>query len=307
MQGQAGELLRVLDKVLISGYTGKAAAGWSKPVANSSNSGAYKQGAGAGMALHIQDNGGNVTSTFKEAWATGWEVLTAVNSTVGTGSGQFPTAAQLLSTGHTVIRKSNTADTTGRQWLVFADASTFYLFILSGDVANTYTFFMFGDVFALHGSTDSWRCMIIGRTTENSTSAAVDLFDSWSLVNAALGGHFMARTWGGGGASITVGKQGDAGKTNSNSGGGMIGLLQTPNASDNTYYLSPLWVFENSSSGLRGRLRGCYQNLHGIAGFSDGQTFAGANDFAGKTFQMIKATPNGASICMEISNSVETN
>src|SRR6185369_17757627 len=85
LTGQAGDLLRVLDKVLVNGYTGKAAAGWTKPFVNATNSGCYKQGAGSLFALHIQDNGANVTSTFKEAWATGWETITATSATVGTG------------------------------------------------------------------------------------------------------------------------------------------------------------------------------------------------------------------------------
>jgi hypothetical protein len=257
--------------------------------------------------LHIQDNGPNATSTFKESWATGWETITAVNATVGTGTGQFPTPSQLLTTGHVVIRRSATADTTGRQWLVFADASTFYLFVLTGDTGGVYYAFFFGDVFSLHGSTDSWRCMIIGRNIENSTSTTNEGSDIWGTVNSSLLGHFMARTWGGGGSSITVGKHGDSAKTNTGTGGAMVGLVQTPNSADSAYYVSPLWVHENSSSGLRGRLRGLYQLCHPTGSFSDGQTFAGANDFAGKTFQVVKTTPGSAMFAVEISNSVETN
>ena len=122
LTGQVGDLLRVLDKVLVNGWTGVAAAGWTKPIANSGNIGCYQQGAGAGFGVVVNDNGPNVTSTFKEAWATGWESIAGIGAPVGSGGGQFPVPAQLLTTGHVVWRKSTTADGTGRAWICFADA-----------------------------------------------------------------------------------------------------------------------------------------------------------------------------------------
>ena len=87
LTGAAGTLLALLDACLVNGYSGKTAAGWTKPFSNSSNSGCYQQGAGAGFGVVINDNGGNATSTYKEAWATGWQTITAVTAPVGTGSG----------------------------------------------------------------------------------------------------------------------------------------------------------------------------------------------------------------------------
>jgi hypothetical protein len=263
-----------------------------------------------------------VTSTYKEAWATGWEVLTAVSATVGTGSGQFPTAAQALTTGHLVIRKSVTADGTGRAWQLFADASTFYLFVSTGDAAGLYFGFWFGDVFSMKGNTDAYRCFIIGRAVENSagSSNSADTMMGFHYVTVNLVGSFIARTIGGGGASILIGKHGDLAKLGggyANSFFSINGLQQTPNGPDSSYYLSPIWVHEGQGLGVsglvRGRLRGIYHICHPITSFSDGQTFAGANDFAGKTFQVVRGisgydsgtTPSG--IAVEISATVETN
>ena len=137
--GQAGSLLTILDACLTVGYSGHAISPlWTKPIANSGNIGCYTQGAGAGLSLLINDNGPNGTSTYKEAWAVGWESIAGIGAPVGTGSGQFPTPAQLLTTGHTVWRKSATADTATRAWQLFADSSTFYLFISTGDTAGVY-------------------------------------------------------------------------------------------------------------------------------------------------------------------------
>jgi hypothetical protein len=116
--GAVGEVIRVLDACLINGYTGKAAAGWTKPFSNSSNMGCYKQNGGAGMTLFVNDNGPNVTSTGKEAWVVGWESMTAVSSPVGTGYGQFPLPGQQLTTGHGVIRKKRISGRHNRKDLV---------------------------------------------------------------------------------------------------------------------------------------------------------------------------------------------
>src|ERR1035437_2380958 len=111
LTGAAGSLLAVLDACLVTSYAGHTlAAQWTKPTANAGNIGCYKQGAGAGLSLVINDAGPNGTSTYKEAWAIGWESVAGVGSPVGTGSGQFPIPAQLLTTGHDVWRKSATAE-----------------------------------------------------------------------------------------------------------------------------------------------------------------------------------------------------
>jgi len=266
------------------------------------------------MTLHVQDNGPNVTSTFKEAWLTGWESCTAVSSTVGTGNGQFPTPAQLLTTGHVVARKSTTADGTGRSWTIFADAYTFYMFILTGDTAGNYLACAFGDFFALKGSSDAYRCHLMGRGTENSGAALIN--SDWDNivsfgVTTSNNGLWCPRSFGGGSAnSIQIERMGDIGKTNVGSGGANVpaaGLLQTPNGPDNSFYLAPMWVGELTATCMRGRYRGVYHVCHPIASFADGQTFQGSGDYAGKTFQIVKQGLSAGYWAIETSNTVETN
>ena len=332
LTGAAGTLLALLDACLVSGYVGKAAAGWSKPMANSGNLGAYTQGAGAGLSLVINDNGPNGTSTYKEAWAIGWESVAGIGAPVGTGSGQFPTPAQLLTTGHVVWRKSTTADATGRSWQLYADASTFYLFIATGDTAGMYYPAMFGDIFSLAGATDAYRCLIIGRTTENSTGglpasaltppAGPDMFDAmyvqrqyYSPVLAGCGGHFIARSWGGTGTSVNAGKVFDLSKassgyppSSSNWGfASMSGSVQVPNGPDYSLYLSPVTIVEPTSGAVRGRLRGIFQVCHPLAAFINGQPIAGGGDYAGKSLVMVLTLVNNGFCAVETSATVETN
>lgn len=323
LTGQAGSLLTLLDACLVTGYSGHSVSpAWTKPFANSGNIGCYKQGAGAGLGLVVNDNGPGA-GTYQEASAIGWESVAGIGSPVGTGSGQFPTPAQQLTNGHVIWRKSVAASSAGRTWLMAADSSTFYLWISTGDAAGVYYPAMFGDVFSLKGGSDAYRCFIIGRFGDNTTGGGDTSKDtSDGLVVGATGssnagplaftqacGHFMARTWGGGGSSIVFVKLCDQSKMVGAPSGStpLLGLMQTPNGPDAALYLSPLVVGEPASLSVRGRLRGLYQVCHPIAGFADGQTVAGGGDYAGKSFQIVLKGPSGGFWAVETSATVETN
>lgn len=314
--GSAGDLLRVLDLILVNGYTGKAAAGWTKPIANASNCGCYKPPSGSRMTLYINDAGSNVTSTFKEAWATGWESITAVSSPVGTGVGQFPLPAQQLTTGHVVVRKSTTADSTnGRSWIAFADGYTLYLFICPGDTVGTYNgALFFGDIYSFKGSTDTYRCIIAGAAQENSsgigaqTVNSLDIASAFATTSGNHPGHWMPRNFSGQGTSIQVFKLGDVGKSATSSGDtAFAGAIQIPNGPDNCFYLSSLVVAEFTSFALRGRMRGMIYPLHSASSFTDGQLLVGANDFAGRTYQLVRLGAASGVWGIEVSNTLDTN
>lgn len=317
MSGTAGSLLTVLDAILVTGYLPNGPAGWAKPFANSGNIGCYKNASpangGNGFGLVINDNGPNVTSTYKEAWATGWESVAGVGSPVGSGSGQFPTPAQLLTTGHVVVRKSATADAAGRAWICFADSLTFYLFIASGDTAGVYMALWFGDFFSLGGSGDAYRCMLFGNPAENSAglSAIGGPYDCLGTLSSTLANikNYCPRTFGGGGSSIAIFLTGaislGAGATSTPVAN--IGVLQVPNGTDNAYYLPPVFVVDAAAKQLRGRLRGMFHSAHPLATFADGQVISGAGDYAGKTLQVVSRSVNLGLWVLETSNTVETN
>lgn len=333
LTGQAGSLITLLDACLINGYGSQLppSPAWTKPVATSSNITSYKQGAGAGLSFVLNDNGPNATSTYKEAWATGWESVSTVGAPVGTGAGQFPTPAQLLTTGHVVCRKSATADATARSWIVAADSSTVYVWISVGDIANEYTNFRFGDIFSLKGATDAYRVAIVGRAAENAALSATTTQESSDFISttystigsgmgAAFPGMFMARTYGGGGTSILIAQKGDQAACGGFGNAANVmpcnGGMQNPNGPDNSVYLCPLGVTEAAALCVRGRWRGLYQICNTVGGFVDGQTFSGGGDFAGKSFLVIKQGPNSTAStngigitlwALETSATIETN
>lgn len=120
----------------------------------------------------------------------------------------------------------------------------------------------------------------------------------------------MARSYGGGGTSITTQKMGDMNALGASVGCvgvAMAGLFQIPNGPDNSVYLSPVKVIELVAVSIRGRLRGVYHVCHPLASFADGQTFVGGGDYAGKSFQIVSHGINNGFWAVETSATVETN
>jgi hypothetical protein len=86
-----------------------------------------------------------------------------------------------------------------------------------------------------------------------------------------------------------------------------VGALQTPNGSDNSYYLPPIWVAQIAVNQLRGRIRGMFHSAHPLATWADGQVITGAADYVGKTLQAVSPGYSAGMWFIETSNTVETN
>lgn len=216
-------------------------------------------------------------------------------------------------TGHVVVRKSTTADATGRAWVCHADGLTMYLFIFDGSVVNAYQAFFFGDLFSLAGNGDDYRAMIFGRATENTgvggTQSNLDSLSLTATTTTSLG-LYTPRGFGGVGASLQGYATGAISFTNItavNNPAANIGVMQAPNGPDNAYYFSPICFTQAVSQSLRGRFRGLYHTMHPLATFADSQVISGAADYAGKTFQAVVKGVNGGMWLVETSNTLETN
>ena len=294
LTGQAGGLITVLDACLVNGYGSQANAGWTKSFSGT-NKAAYRNSAtdGTGFYLHIDDTGTN--NTAKEALMTGFETM----SVIDTGTGQFPTAAQVnlfagSVTGGVVCRKSTTADSTVRNWTLVADDTVFYFFAETGDVTNpvaAYSF-SFGDIFS-YKSSDAYRCHINGRAQANNSNTTNDVWGT--VVNPSSGtslatqqaGHYMPRTWTAVGGSIQVGKHSDAfklgvGTNNSSYGyGAAVTYLPYPNGPDGGLYLAPVWIHHTNA--VRGYFKGLWCPCHYLP-LNHNDTYSGTGNLAGKSF-----------------------
>ena len=322
LNGTSGSLLALLNACLVTGYGSKPGAGWTKTgsidsangvsISDNNNCGIFVQPTGSQATLFLADNASSAgAGATRNARATGFEYVTQFTSSVPaiiTGSNQFPTYAQVsVGNGVVAVRKSLTADATERQWIVFADSSSMYYFAVTGDsISGVYRGFAFGDIFSLVvGSNDISKCIIIGVPLESQADwGNNDRLDRLDDVSTAIPGHFMKRSFGGFGGSITCGKHGDGAKGSTTH---LLGLTQYVNGADNGMYISPVWVHEDVNSCIRGRMRGFWHLCHPVASFSDGQVLTGTDDFAGKTFQVVGLGGNGGNFCIETSATVETN
>jgi hypothetical protein len=309
LNGLTGSLLAVLDAILVTGYGTQPGAGWLKPIPNTGSFGCIQLPSGStGHYLFIGDSGSNGQGGA-EAYLQGWDSITNFNEFAVTGSNQFPTLAQLaIGRGSVIGRKSTAPTAVARSWIAFADSRSLYFNVLTADVANVYYSFMFGEFYSIKsGSVDTGRTMIVGRTTVSSSAAATEKLDTLGngSLTTAIAGHFAAHAFGGGGSSITLNVHGDSVKA-ANSGFTLGGITYF-NPVDNGLYISPIWVVDNATSNIRGRMRGFHHFLHAISNVIDGQTFTGSADYPGRTFQVVKTTGNNGVYFMETSDTLETN
>ena len=305
LSGTVGALTALLDAVLVNGYGSKPAAGWS--IGQTATNQRQYINAGTGFSLWINDTGPGAGGAI-EARATGFESM----SGAGVGLGQFPLSSQLpIGIGATVIRKSNTANATARNWTIVADNTCFYMFIETGDFVSPLTAlsFMFGDFFS-YKADDAYCCTIIGRNFENSNAHSYEPFTvipgyNLSVLTTTFGGHFIARTWTGVDGAILCGKHIDTVKMGSVGGGGGAGYSGTtaapgggsaasfganyasaayfpyPNGPDGGLYLSPVWVHHNNA--VRGYYKGLWAPLHHLP-LAHNVTYTGTGNMSGKTF-----------------------
>jgi hypothetical protein len=316
LTGQAGSLVALLSACLVDGYGAVAAAGWTKPF-TATNKAVFRNSAVNGTGFYVNvDDAATGAGGAKEAFATGFQTMSAV----ATGTGQFPSAASLAVgtplSGAVVWRKSNTADAVARPWVLLADDTVFYLFVETGDnVGGTFAH-MFGDIYSF-AATDPYRCMIIGQNAVNTDYQRNSFATLNQNPNSTIIGHFMAADWTGLSASLAVGKIADTvkmsrgsygassgGTGNLNTGGTNLQMGQDgqnpltvtpfPNPIDGSMMLSPVWICYGNK--IRGYLKGIWAPLHHLC-VNHNDAFAGAGNMAGKSFlsQWVAAQQSGGS------------
>lgn len=293
LTGQTNSLVALLDAVLINGYgAGPQAtpAGWSIAF-TATNKRSYRQGAGNQYYFDVVDD---ASTTAQSASIRGYETMSAIT----TGTNLFPTTGQVGSPG-LWIRKSGTADATARPWIIAADSKTCHIFINSGETAGAMYVFSFGEFFSLGTTThaasaDPGRCHILCNASSGNQN-------QWGVLsdNSNQTGHYIARN-----SAETVGAVNHS-KFAVPGGNGNVWTNQAGLGPmlDSNYYVFPMWMSDVGTARVpRGRVRGIYQVIGGV----DGDTFDGAGDLAGKSFQVITTTSSVA-LALETSNTWDSN
>jgi hypothetical protein len=136
--------------------------GWEK-VYSGTNKAVYRSTdiTSTRLYLRVDDSGAEP----RNAEVRGYEAM----SDVDTGTGPFPTEAQVSAVNH-VWCKSTTADTTARAWGLVGDASAFYLVVRAfAGYPLTGANYAFGD-FVSYKPADAYGCWIIAQTTAVTAS-----------------------------------------------------------------------------------------------------------------------------------------
>lgn len=146
-----------------------APAGWTKSYSGT-NKAVYRSSNVSSTRMYLRvDDTGTVVSRV-----VGYETMTDVD----TGTGPFPTAAQISGGGS--WHKSSTTDATSRSYALFADSDGFFLQIHGGNTAHH--FYGFGD-FTSEKSGDAYRCFLASVTS----ATAVGSYSFSSLLTTSGG------------------------------------------------------------------------------------------------------------------------
>jgi hypothetical protein len=246
--------------------------GWTRAYSGT-NLAAYRQGTGSnGFLLRIDDTG------TVDGRAIGYESMSDVN----TGVAGFPTNGQV--SGGLYWPKSSTASAAARNWVAVGSEKLLHFHCNHNNDGTSLTGVLcsFGDIKS-YKSADAYGTIIMASTaTTGTTSNNAHLTGA---LNAAMGGHYIVRTYAQTGASLNFGKHTDsakAGAAGANIGGNALAMAY-PNGPDAGLYLSPVWISEIANKDVRGEIPGFWAPLHNKP-LTHLDTFSGAGVLAGKTF-----------------------
>jgi hypothetical protein len=276
LTGEAGKLVALLDACLVAGYGAKSAAGWTKPYTATSYA-VFRQGGGLQEYLEVLDTDPQM------ARVTGYEVMTAVI----TGTGPFPTAAQF--SGGLYCRKSVTANTTARPWILFATNETFYLFIFGNSTTfGTYSGgdsnLAFGQLFSsLAGDASHTFIIAASDTSTTSTAATINRNSIPNYGPAPLAAHYLARAYTQSGGSFQFGKRSNGLYQQTQSG---VAAAAYPEPVSGGLHISEIWALETALT-TRGRFPGLFNLGHVYTSFTQFDTFSGGATLSGRDFMFV--------------------
>lgn len=186
LTGEVGSLTNLLRKCLVGvagiAYGSKPSAGWTEEfIGAAANIAVFRNNeaeGGCGCCVRINDNAAG-TGGPREAQVLVYAAMTDVN-------------AGTLGTAATWFRKSATANTTARKWLVVADERTAWVYSFeTGDSgANNFwdtSLHGFGDIDSSYAPEDGNRYFVLGRSSQNNNGGGqMDCFSGQQIFSDSL-------------------------------------------------------------------------------------------------------------------------
>lgn len=302
LTGEVGSLAALLTDTL-------GDAGWTTAYTGT-NLAAYRQAAcedGALRAYLRVDDAGPGSDGAQEARIVGYETMSDVN----TGARAFPTAVQ--SADGLFVRKSATADSTERPWILLADGRTVKMWMRTGDVAGVWAYWTFGDYYSYRLPYDLYRTYIQARFVEGSAlqTSSVDGGNVLSgNVTQAVNGCYLVRSQTQEVGAVQAGLVGNPAFGSPGVGGysARYGEVAYKNPTDQLVYLPQIQVTEPTAPfGVRGLVRGEYASGHPSGSLGHGALIEGTQDLGGTTLVTINEGGHDGPWIVEYSDTWATN
>ena len=262
-----------------------AGAGWTKPFSGT-NLAIFRSAdsAGAQHYLRVDDTGD------QNARVVAYETMSDAN----TGTGPYPTAAQISGGGY--WPKSNAASSAARGWALWADSRSFMLAVCWAvpGASDAYSVIAaFGDPLPFK-TPDTYSSFVnVAGSSQVSTLPGSTEYDMDTAGASTSTGLYCARSYTGLGASAAMMRANPlgftSGITGSRSGGSS--QWQYPNGPDGGLYVGPVIAAETVSKALRGTLPGLYYSPQGISQnvFANRERVTGITNLAGRTLMAMNS------------------
>lgn len=234
---------------------------------------------------------GTTSGGAREARLWGYETM----SDVDTGTGMYPTAGQ-HSNGF-FCQKSDTADATGRNWVLITDGKTVYHFayissnVTTDDItapSSNMNAFGFGDALEFK-SGDAYLSWVTGNPSSNQFSSTqyCGLFNGATSITAGTPSTSVAtiiasRDFTG----VAGARQMQIFASGLNASLGTSANISYPHLIDNGFYIVPALLTQGSPALIRGRMPGYYEPLQSNC-FPNTQIIENVIGFTGRKFMML--------------------
>lgn len=234
---------------------------------------------------------GTTSGGAREARLWGYVTM----SDVDTGTDIYPTASQHLNGFY--CQKSNSADSTGRHWVLITDGKTVYHFAYissnttSGDITapgNDMNAFGFGDAIEFKPG-DAYLSWVTGNPSSNqfSSSQYCGLFNSAiSITNANPSASQATIITSRDFTAVAGARPTQVFAVGLSNYLGGVAHISYPHQIDNGFYMAPALLTQASPSLIRGRLPGFFEPLHGPC-FPNTQIVENVQGYAGRKFMML--------------------
>lgn len=229
-----------------------------------------------------------------DARVVGYESMSDIN----TGTGPFPTAAQISGGGF--WPKASTTAATARAWTIIGDDKGFWFYsnthVTTASLGLDGTTYGFGD-FLSRKSGDAYACAMLCATATVGASTAAQATTLSQMHNSATASLYVARSYTALGTSLAVIKRAENFCTTDNVSGNVNQAGVYPNGPDNSLILSRVALLEPSPQCVRGVLRGALyvMQLLGTTTFNWRDKIDGQGALAGRKLMALKgAAPAGS-------------